>query len=62
MVGSLEKIYGAITFYLGNKEVVEAYSREQDSLLDRLAAEQKPIPDAFGDKIERMRHSVASRS
>jgi hypothetical protein len=30
MAGPLVRIYGAITFYLENKEKVEAHLREQD--------------------------------
>ena len=33
-IGSLEKVYGAVTFYLANKQLVEDYLRQQSQLWD----------------------------
>lgn len=53
LIGSLEKVYGAITFYLANKETVEAYLRDQDRLLQELAARQTPLPESLSKKLNR---------
>src|SRR5215467_3248377 len=37
MAGPLVRIYGAITFYLENKEKVEAYLKDQDRRWDELS-------------------------
>lgn len=52
-VGSLEKVYGAITFFLANREAVDAYLREQDRLSADLAAKQSPLPDSLAKKLHR---------
>ena len=46
LIGSLENVYGAITFYLANKEVVEEYLAEQERLSQELAAKQTPLPES----------------
>jgi len=40
MAGPLVQIYGAITFYLENKEKVETYLKEQDRRWEELAQTQ----------------------
>jgi uncharacterized protein (DUF433 family) len=49
---SLEEVYGAIAFYLANKEEVDQYLRQQEQRWDELCrkAEQKPSP-----VVERLR-------
>jgi uncharacterized protein (DUF433 family) len=44
LIGSLEKVYGAITFSLAHKNDVEAYLRDQDRLSRELGANQPPLP------------------
>jgi hypothetical protein len=39
----LEKVYGAITFYLANTEVVEAFLSEQERLSVALEAKRTPL-------------------
>jgi hypothetical protein len=57
---SLEQVYGAITFYLGNQEEVEAdiaaREREEDSF-----TATHPTPPAVSDAFERMRQQTPSR-
>src|ERR1700693_4872506 len=40
LIGSLERVYGAITFYLANSDAVEAYLSDQQRLSEELAAKQ----------------------
>jgi uncharacterized protein (DUF433 family) len=60
-VGSLEKIYGAITFYLANRELVEAYLADQERLWDELARSQPPLPGSLADRLEKSRRELVSR-
>jgi uncharacterized protein (DUF433 family) len=57
--GSLEKIYGAITFYLSNKDTVDAYLREQERRLRDLPIQ--PGSEALVAKLKRAKHEVVSR-
>ena len=57
-IGSLEKVYGAVTFYLANKQLVEDYLLEQSQLWDRTQAQQEPLPRALQEKIDRARTGV----
>jgi len=61
MIGSLEKVYGAITFYLANKEAVEAYLCDQERLSQELAAKQPPLPESLSKKLNRTREEVLPR-
>jgi uncharacterized protein (DUF433 family) len=51
LIGSLEKVYGAITFYLANKDDVEAYLRDQERLSRELAANQPPLSETLAKKL-----------
>jgi uncharacterized protein (DUF433 family) len=61
LIGSLESVYGAITFYLANKEAVEAYLCEQAQLSKELAAKQRPLPDSLAEKLRQARAETPSR-
>ena len=50
LIGSLEKVYGAITFYLAHREDVDAYLREQERSSRQLAATQPPLADSLAKK------------
>ncbi|HEX5431496.1 MAG TPA: DUF433 domain-containing protein [Bryobacteraceae bacterium] len=57
---SLEQVYGAITFFLGNKEEVEK------DMLDREREEEEftrthPAAPEIKDKFERMRRQAVTR-
>jgi uncharacterized protein (DUF433 family) len=49
-IGSLAKVYGAITFILEHPEAVESYLREQDALWKELQ-EKHPLPDEMRDRF-----------
>jgi uncharacterized protein (DUF433 family) len=59
---SLERVYGAITFYLANKQAVDAYLAEIENEWDEFARE-RPLPSDLRDKLDRAReHFLARRS
>lgn len=58
LIGSLEKVYGAITFYVANKDTVEAYLAEQERLSEELAAKQPPLPEGLSRKLTRAREAL----
>src|SRR5215471_10396817 len=51
-IGSLARVYGAITFILEHPDAVEAYLRDQDRILEGLKA-QYPMPQDMIDRFER---------
>lgn len=59
LIGSLERVYGAITFYLAHKEAVDAYLEEQKTLWKELEDKQTPLPDSLAAKL--LQASPASR-
>lgn len=61
LIGSLEKVYGAITFYLANRDAVEAYLSEQERLSQELAAKQPPLPESLSKKLNRAREEALPR-
>lgn len=56
-IGSLAKVYGAITFILEHPEEIAAYVRRQDLRWDEFR-EQHPIPE---DMLERFRGAQKTR-
>src|SRR6266542_3491397 len=57
---SLEQVYGAITFYLGNKEEVEKDLVERRRIEDELI-KTHPAPPELKQKLERAREQMLSR-
>jgi uncharacterized protein (DUF433 family) len=53
-IGSLAKIYGAITFILEQPDVVQAYLRDQERLWQELQQEH-PLPDDMFQRFYRAR-------
>jgi uncharacterized protein (DUF433 family) len=60
-IGALEKVYGAITFYLANKESVEAYLRDQERLANEIEGNQSPLPESLAAKLRRAREEALPR-
>jgi hypothetical protein len=54
----LEKVYGAITFYLANKEAVQVYLCEQERLSQELAAKYAPLPATLSEKLNQAREEA----
>lgn len=57
---NLEQVYGAITFYLGNKPAVDKYLAEIEREWDRFAREH-PLPTDLAEKLRRAREELARR-
>ncbi|MBV8844086.1 MAG: hypothetical protein JO307_14855 [Bryobacterales bacterium] len=63
MAGPLVRIYGAITFYLENKDKVEAFLRDQDRLWEALSKQQSPAADPLVNRLrEAKEHASSTRS
>lgn len=58
LTGSLERVYGVITFYLANQAAVEEYLNEQEKLWQEAQAAQTPLPAPFADELHRARHGL----
>jgi uncharacterized protein (DUF433 family) len=57
---SLEQVYGAITFYLGNKEEVEKDLVERRRIEDEFT-KRRAAPPEFKQKLERAPEQMLSR-
>ena len=57
---SLEQVYGAITFYLANKQAVDAYLVEIENEWEKFARE-RPLPPDLRDKLARAREHFLAR-
>lgn len=55
-IGSLVKVYGALTFYLENQAAIEAWLREQDALAARL--DTSPVPEAMAERLRAAREAA----
>ena len=51
LIGSLEFVYGALTFYLANKDQVEAYMAEQERLWKAVESKQSPLSESLAAKL-----------
>ena len=58
---SLEQVYGAITFYLANKEEVERDMTERRRIEEEVMKAQPPLPPQLQQKLERAREQMLSR-
>lgn len=61
-IGSLERVHGAITFYLANKDSVEAYLSEQDRLTGDVSAYETALPQSLAEKIQRAKAGALPQS
>ena|SRR5437016_3122603 len=59
-VGSLAKVYGAITFILEHPAEVEAYLKDQDRMFETIKA-QYPLPQDMIDRFERAKKAAPPR-
>jgi uncharacterized protein (DUF433 family) len=60
-IGSLAKVYGAITFILEHPGEIDSYLREQDRVLEGIRA-QYPMPEELRDRFERAKRESPARS
>jgi hypothetical protein len=59
-IGTLTKVYGAITFILEHLVEVEAYLKDQDRIFEQIKA-QYPMPQEMIDRVERAKREAAPR-
>jgi len=59
-IGSLAKVYGAITFVLAHPSEVDAYLKDQDRVLESIKA-RYPMPQDMIDRFERARKEAAAK-
>ena len=59
-LGSLAKVYGAITFILEHPAEVEAYLKDQDRILQNFQA-QHPMPADMVERFERVRNEKPAK-
>ena len=59
-IGSLERVYGAITYYLAHKEEVDAYLVGREKLWEQLRAQQS-APPGLKERLEQARREPAAR-
>ncbi len=60
LIGSLERVYGAITFYLAHKTEMDEYLKRQGELWDKLR-EENPLPADLKARLEKAREAMAER-
>lgn len=58
---SLEKIHGAIAFYLGHSEEVEAYLRELEKKWDALEGAAEPASPELQHRVEEVRQRLLAK-
>jgi hypothetical protein len=61
MVGPLVRIYGAIIFYLENKEKVEAYLRDQEMLWTQVKTVETELPQGLSARLREAKDQAAFR-
>lgn len=59
-LGSLRKVYGAITFILEHPAEVEAYLKDQDRIFEEIQ-KKYPMPQEMIDRFERARKDSVSK-
>ena len=59
-IGSLAKVYGAITLILEHPDEVEAYLKDQGRIFEELKA-QYPMPQDMIDRFERAKKEATPR-
>ncbi len=59
-IGSLAKIYGAITFILEHPTEVEAYLEDQDRIFEEIKSEN-PMPADLIERFERVKNARSAK-
>jgi hypothetical protein len=60
-IGTLAKVYGAVTFILEHPDAIESYLQEQETLWKALR-QTHPLPDDMQDRFRRAQEDRAPRS
>lgn len=61
LIGSLERVYGAITFYLANQAAVQQYLDDQEKLWFEFEAKQTQLPHSLTEKLTLAKQGPARR-
>jgi len=59
-IGSLAKVYGAITFILEHPQPVDSYLQEQEALWNKFRDEH-PVPDEMRKRLRRTKEELSRR-
>ncbi len=59
-LNSLETVYGAITYYLANRDAVESYLEATDKLWESMRSRQQ-LPEPLRRRLELAKKEVTSR-
>jgi uncharacterized protein (DUF433 family) len=59
---NLEEIYGAIAFYLANREEVQQYLQRQEQLWEQLRQQSEQTPSPVVERIRALRKTAAGGS
>jgi uncharacterized protein (DUF433 family) len=57
LIGSLERVYGAITYYLAHKEELDCHLGEQERLWEEMRARQS-LPADLKERIDQARREL----
>jgi uncharacterized protein (DUF433 family) len=58
---TLEEVYGAITFYLANREMVDEHLKRREEKFEQARAAQPPLPEGLRRRLEAAREQLRSR-
>jgi len=59
---NLEQVYGAIAFYLANRNEVDEYLERQEKLFEKLRSEQDRNPDPVVQRLRALMETRAEKS
>jgi hypothetical protein len=59
-IGSLAKVYGAITVILEHPAEVEAYLKDQDRILEQIKADH-PMPADMIERFDRVKNEMSAK-
>ena len=59
---NLEEIYGAIAFYLANREEVQQYLQRQEQLWEQLRQQSEQTPSPVVERIRALRKATTGGS
>ncbi len=62
LAGPLVRIYGAITFYLENKDKVEAYLKDQERLWKEVATQQTELPESLATRLREAKETAPGQA
>jgi uncharacterized protein (DUF433 family) len=60
LIGSLERVYGAIAYYLAHKKEIDAYLEKQGRLWERMHSQQS-LPSGLKKRLEQARRGASAK-